>query len=217
MKFVTFRSGHFSRPGALLRSGKILDLRKALEAQLDEPLWTIADLLGRGEAAVRAAAEAIERADADPALAESNNLVVSADSVQLLSPVGPGASLWTIGMLYPAHAREMKVPVPKTLMLNLRSAQPIIGSGEAIVLPTRAPDMVDYEGELAVVIGKLTYRVDPESAMEHVAGYTIYNDVGAREYCQPFIDEMAREGGPTAATAAYNLFLQPLPTTNICT
>lgn len=216
MKLVTYRAkgdSGYGRPGALLASGQILDLRKALASPDEDPLFNIAELISKGPGALKEAAKVVADVDSDSSSASSSGWIVSADSVQLLSPVGRGAMLWTVGPMYPAHMREMGMPETATnLSYALRSGTPIIGSGEPIVLPKQAPDMVDWEGELALIIGKPTYRVDPADAWDHVAGYTIYNDVGARDFCQPFIEEATSERGPSVRFFALNLLYKEFPT-----
>ncbi|WP_084399848.1 fumarylacetoacetate hydrolase family protein [Henriciella aquimarina] len=211
MKLVTYRHGRTSRPGALLASGDILDLRKALPEQDDEPLWSVAQLLARGPEALRDAAALVKEVDADPSSASERGWIVSGQSAQLLNPLGQPTMLWTVGMMYPEHAEEMNVPFPENLNHALRSANAIVGPGEPVVLPRMAPDMVDWEGELALVIGAPTYRVSPDEAMDYVAGYTIYNDIGARDHCQPFIDEI-RSGGLSAGMSGLNLLYKEFPT-----
>jgi 2-keto-4-pentenoate hydratase/2-oxohepta-3-ene-1,7-dioic acid hydratase in catechol pathway len=102
------------------------------------------------------------------------------DSVKLLAPVPAPPRIFGIGVNYAEHAAESGTAMQKvpTVFMVLSSA--VIGPGESIVLP-RASTKPDYEAELAVVIGKAGYQIPASAAMEHVFGYTIMNDVSARD------------------------------------
>ena len=85
-----------------------------------------------------------------------------------------------IGLNYRDHAEEFKLTIPKAPILFGMYANAIIGPNEPIVIP---PDVnqVDYEAELAVVIGTRARKVSPSDAVNYVAGYTVFHDVSARE------------------------------------
>lgn len=85
-----------------------------------------------------------------------------------------------VGLNYRAHAAEMKKAPPAEPLLFLKPPSALIGPGAAIVRP-RGYLRVDYEGELAVVIGKRARRVTAARALEHVAGYVCLNDVTVRD------------------------------------
>jgi 2-keto-4-pentenoate hydratase/2-oxohepta-3-ene-1,7-dioic acid hydratase in catechol pathway len=85
-----------------------------------------------------------------------------------------------IGLNYRAHAAEMKKPLPDEPLLFLKPPSALIAPGQPIVRPS-GYERVDYEGELAVVIGKRASRVPVERALDHVRGYTVLNDVTVRD------------------------------------
>ena len=101
------------------------------------------------------------------------------DSVRILPPVLPGKIL-CVGRNYAAHAQEHGNQVGELPILFLKPGTSLIGPGDAIVLPPQS-SRVQHEAELAVVIGKAGRWIQPEDAMEHVFGYTIANDVTARD------------------------------------
>lgn len=103
-------------------------------------------------------------------------------SVQLLSPVQP-SKIICVGRNYIAHAIEHDAEVPEVPLLFLKPPSSIIGPGQAIVLPPQS-QQVEHEGELVVVIGKRGRWISPEDAFSHVLGYTIGNDVTARDLQQ---------------------------------
>jgi 2-keto-4-pentenoate hydratase/2-oxohepta-3-ene-1,7-dioic acid hydratase in catechol pathway len=104
---------------------------------------------------------------------------------KLLAPIPNPALLLSCGMNYHEHLKEMKTPVPETPAAFTKSVASIIASGQPILLPGAHPDMVDWEGEFTVVIGKAGHRIPAAKALDHVAGYTIVNDVSARNWVAP--------------------------------
>lgn len=102
---------------------------------------------------------------------------------RVLAPVDP-PNILAIGRNYRAHVREMNAgDVPTEPLVFLKATTSVIGPGDPIVLPRSAPDEVDFEAELAVVIGKRTKDVSESDASDAVFGYTCGNDVTARD-CQ---------------------------------
>jgi 2-keto-4-pentenoate hydratase/2-oxohepta-3-ene-1,7-dioic acid hydratase in catechol pathway len=100
------------------------------------------------------------------------------DKVRLLAPI-EARSLYGVGLNYVRHAREANAPLPSMPMLFMKPLDTVIGPGAPIVYP-RQGQTVDYEGELAVVIGKTARRVKEEDALSCVLGYTCGNDVSER-------------------------------------
>jgi 2-keto-4-pentenoate hydratase/2-oxohepta-3-ene-1,7-dioic acid hydratase in catechol pathway len=107
---------------------------------------------------------------------------LSLDQVRLLAPIVP-PNLIAIGRNYLAHAREGDADAPRSPIVFLKATSAIADPGAAIRLPADAPSAVDYEAELAVVIGTSARDVAPREALSHVFGYTCANDVSARD-CQ---------------------------------
>jgi 2-keto-4-pentenoate hydratase/2-oxohepta-3-ene-1,7-dioic acid hydratase in catechol pathway len=114
------------------------------------------------------------------ACAHSSQPKIALDSVRLLAPIANPPRLFAIGLNYLEHANEsnMKVQAVPTVFFKLTSA--IVGPDVPVVLP-RASTQVDYEAELAVVIGKPGYQIAAADWEDHVFGYTIVNDVSARD------------------------------------
>jgi 2-keto-4-pentenoate hydratase/2-oxohepta-3-ene-1,7-dioic acid hydratase in catechol pathway len=108
------------------------------------------------------------------------------DRVRLLAPVQP-PNVLAIGINYRGHALESGVDIPKAPILFLKANTAVIGPGQPIVLPALAPDEVDYEAELVIVIGRRARSVSEEDAPQYILGYTCGNDVSARD-CQHRLD-----------------------------
>ncbi|MEI7439246.1 MAG: fumarylacetoacetate hydrolase family protein [Thermoleophilia bacterium] len=102
----------------------------------------------------------------------------SVDSVQLLHPVHPSKVI-AIGLNYRDHAEESELDIPDVPVVFSKFSTSLIGSGQTIVVP-REETRPDYEGELAVVIGKRTFRATLDNALDAVGGYTAINDVSGR-------------------------------------
>lgn len=100
--------------------------------------------------------------------------------VRLLAPVIPRSKVIGIGKNYADHAAEMGGEAPAEPMMFLVPNTAVVGPGEPVVLPPQTSE-VHYEGELAVVIGRLCKDIEPEEAAKVVFGYTCANDVTARD------------------------------------
>jgi len=94
-------------------------------------------------------------------------------------PVKP-SKIIGVGRNYRAHAAEMGNPIPTEPLLFFKPPSALIGDGQAIIRP-RWVERMDYEGELAIVIGRRCRRVARGDALDVIGGYTILNDVTARE------------------------------------
>jgi 2-keto-4-pentenoate hydratase/2-oxohepta-3-ene-1,7-dioic acid hydratase in catechol pathway len=99
---------------------------------------------------------------------------------RLLAPIVP-TDILCIGLNYREHARESNSAVPENPMLFIKSSNALNDPLGPIPVP-RLTSQVDYEGELAVVIGKTAKHVSPAHALDHVLGYTCANDVSARDW-----------------------------------
>ncbi|MFP4068912.1 MAG: fumarylacetoacetate hydrolase family protein [Opitutales bacterium] len=102
--------------------------------------------------------------------------------VRRLAPVEPRA-IYCIGLNYREHAVEMNAPLPEYPVVFMKPPSALQGPDQPIVLPRHLhSDQVDYECELAVVIGRRCKNVSPEDALDYVLGYTCANDVSARDW-----------------------------------
>lgn len=99
--------------------------------------------------------------------------------LEILPPTEPGKII-CIGLNYIDHARELSMPLPKNPLIFLKPPSAILGHNGKIQYPEQS-DRVDYEGELAVVIGKQCRNVNRSDAGEVIMGYTCFNDVTARD------------------------------------
>lgn len=122
----------------------------------------------------------VEILDAPPWLnGKLTEQVLSETEYRLLAPCAP-SKIVAVGKNYPAHAAEMGSEVPKEPLIFLKPPSAIIALDEAIIYP-KLSQRVDFEGELALVIGDRTKDCSIEEAKEKIWGYTIANDITARD------------------------------------
>jgi 2-keto-4-pentenoate hydratase/2-oxohepta-3-ene-1,7-dioic acid hydratase in catechol pathway len=100
---------------------------------------------------------------------------------KLLAPIGDPGKVICIGLNYRDHALETNSPIPTEPVVFNKFPQAVVGPDDAVILPAVSHE-VDYEAELVVIIGKGGKRIPKASAMQHVAGYTVGNDVSARDW-----------------------------------
>ena len=166
MRLVTYDNGPGPQAGVLLGE-EIVPV-----AALDAPAGSVRGLLRALDA--DGLAELGERAgDAGERIALSG--------VRLLAPVPDPEKIICLGLNYRDHAEESGQEIPAAPLWFAKFANSLIGSGEDIVLPAAHPDYVDYEAELAVVVGRVAHRVEEADALACIAGATVFNDVSARD------------------------------------
>ncbi|WP_144877436.1 fumarylacetoacetate hydrolase family protein [Microbacterium sp. 1.5R] len=127
-----------------------------------------------------------------------------ADAV-ILAPVIPRSKIVCVGKNYHDHAAEMGGEAPQEPLLFLKPNTSVIGPGDAIVRPAIS-EQTEFEGELAVVIGRVAKNVSAENALDHVLGYTIANDVTARD--------LQRKDGQWTRAKGFDTFCPLGPTIN---
>lgn len=163
-------------------SGERLDCEKLFtpaERPSDPLSWF--DMDGRWFKTARDTAAHLE-SDAR-ALADARQkgwLVPSADAYWF-APVPRPGKIVCIGLNYHDHAQEIGLAVPKTPTIFSKFSSCVIAPGEPVVIPASSAQ-VDYEAELAVVIGRRATHVDANRAYDYVLGYTAFNDVTARDF-----------------------------------
>jgi 2-keto-4-pentenoate hydratase/2-oxohepta-3-ene-1,7-dioic acid hydratase in catechol pathway len=156
MKLVSFSTSESNRilPGGLLADGTVVDL------------------------------SASGYTDALAVISSGLNVVPDGSTqhsnVRLHAPISNPPRVFAIGLNYRDHAKESGMEIPTTPVVFLKLPTAIIGPGEPIVLPKNSTQP-DYEAEFAFVIGKGGYRIAAADWRDHVYGYTIVNDVSARD------------------------------------
>ncbi|MGH9445748.1 MAG: fumarylacetoacetate hydrolase family protein [Terriglobia bacterium] len=175
-------------PRALYSETKFKDAARTLTESGAAPR-EMRGVLGRGDEWLKAlkvvtsgiARELGARANSRKAAPKSpKGLLTPLSSVRLRAPISRPGKITCVGLNYADHAREGGQEPPAAPIFFLKAHNTIIGPDDPIVLPPNS-EKVDYEAEFAVVLGKPGRRISEDRAYEHVAGYTILNDVSARD------------------------------------
>lgn len=165
MKLIRFGDAGQERPGVLLDDGTRLDVSKWLGSDYDESFFA------NGALAELDAWLRKDRPTADRV----------ASSVRLGSPVSRPSKIVCIGLNFRDHAAESKMEAPTEPVVFFKSTTSLVGPNDDLVIPRNATK-VDWEVELAVVIGKKALYVSKERALDHVAGYVLHNDYSERGF-----------------------------------
>ncbi|WP_309118123.1 fumarylacetoacetate hydrolase family protein [Paenibacillus sp.] len=112
--------------------------------------------------------------------AASGEAELSADDVRLIAPIHNPDKMIFVGLNYKDHVEESNMAMPEVPVLFPKYPNAIVGPEDDVIIPAEVREC-DYEVELAVVIGREAKRVSPEQAMNYVFGYTVINDVSARD------------------------------------
>jgi acylpyruvate hydrolase len=199
MKLVTFAYRGVQRVG-LLEGERIIDVNRAYATWLAQrenlragamadalvPADMI-DILKVGEpalGAIREAAGYVREGLGSGEQAEGlkrDGVVFMLSEVTLKAPIPRPGKLILLGLNYRDHAEETGQKIPEVPTLFSKYNNSVIGPGAAILIP-RTTEQIDYEAEFAFVIGRRGHSIPRERALDYVAGYTIINDVSARDY-----------------------------------
>ncbi len=171
MKLVTYQSNAGAPQLGALVGDQVVNLAQASGGQLPSDMRSFLEL---GDAGLQIANDAVGGAAASAA-------TVALAAVKLLAPIPNPSKVVAIGLNYMDHILETNSKVPAIPIMFTKYTTSIIGHGDAIRWDPAETAKVDWEVELAVVIGKRAYRVAEENALDYVAGYTVCNDVSARD------------------------------------
>ena len=137
-----------------------------------------------GERWFRTARETATRLERDPnafAGARAKGLLVAAEDAYWFAPVPRPGKIVCVGLNYRDHAAESGLAVPKTPVIFSKFPTCVIAPGEPVVVPSTS-ERIDYEAELAIVVGRRAKHVSAANAYDYVLGYTAFNDVTARDF-----------------------------------
>lgn len=183
MRIITFEINGQVRWGAL-KGDYAVDLNLAhalfLASRAREPQYlanSVLEFLTRGETAWNAARDTLEFLG-DRAV---DGVTYPLTRVKLLAPIPRPPKIVAIGLNYMDHVREQKAKVPEYPVLFAKYPSSVTGPYDVIHLQSSESEKVDFEGELAVIIGKTARRVNLANALDCVFGYSVLNDVSARD------------------------------------
>lgn len=179
MKFVTYINNSEETVG-IITGENIIPINEIFNAMGKNTVTFMTQLIENFEEAL---VEEIETA-----ISSNNFNCVPLNSIKLLAPIpNPKRNVFCLGKNYVEHAKEIKMTkisdtgIPDFPIYFTKVASPAIGNGEPIKFSYEVTKQVDYEAELAIVIGKQGINIKPEQAEEYIFGYTIVNDVSARD------------------------------------
>jgi 2-keto-4-pentenoate hydratase/2-oxohepta-3-ene-1,7-dioic acid hydratase in catechol pathway len=118
---------------------------------------------------------------------------------KLLAPVLP-VNILALGINYKKHGDETAMSYPDQPILFIKATTSLVGPERPIILPAAGPDRVDYEAELAVVVGKKVKNIRPDEVMDCILGYTCANDVSARDW------QLEKQKGQWARGKSFDTF-----------
>jgi 2-keto-4-pentenoate hydratase/2-oxohepta-3-ene-1,7-dioic acid hydratase in catechol pathway len=187
MRLITFDAGQGSRPGVGLDDDWVLDLDAALArmpALGQAPFGSLHALIARGPAALQAVARLLATAVSGALDAAKVPLA----EARVLAPIPrPAKNVFCVGRNYAEHiaegarAQRIALDLPEYPVFFSKPPTTVIGPGDAIPVQLEVSTKIDYEVELAVVIGKGGRNIKASDALDHVFGYTIINDITARD------------------------------------
>ncbi|WP_226553943.1 fumarylacetoacetate hydrolase family protein [Celeribacter naphthalenivorans] len=186
MKLVTLDCIPGGQAGALLDSGDYVNFARAAEQGTAEVLLParLKDILNAGAEGLDIVRGLLARINAlEPDACETlrkRGAILPSDTA-LLAPLPDPNLIVSVGQGYRSHVAEMKHKPPSEPHGFLKSPTALTGHESEITLPSQAPDFVDFEGEICVVIGKTCHNISEDEAMDYVAGYMVTNDVSARD------------------------------------
>jgi acylpyruvate hydrolase len=187
MKLVQFVLGTEIHPGVLAGDDHVVDLKAAATAypgRLRVPVDSILPILRGGDQAlkdVRAVVDDLLLAITGRPRSIPEGVVLRKSSVTLVAPILNPQKIIAVGLNYRDHCEENNLEPPRSPITFAKYPSAIIGPEETIMLHPDETQQVDYEAEFAVVIGKEARRLSEHEVMDCVAGYTIVNDVSARD------------------------------------
>ena len=166
MRFAAFRSGGQEGLAVANSEGAFHGLLNA-EVNYPGPLHI---LIQNGPGALEAAAVQLK-----------NGPAIDLEKVELLPPLPNPGKIICVGLNYVDHSLESGFTVPDYPTIFTRFASSLIGSGASIIRPAVSTQL-DYEGEMVAIIGAAGRHIAESRALDHVAGYSIFNDVSVRDY-----------------------------------
>lgn len=183
MKFVSAKDNQGTFIGILYKEEYVLPIKRTEqvwkgESKLPE---TMIDCISMGDEFTEKVSKLLEWVEQN---SDKKNLLLSLSGVKLLAPIPrPSKNIYCVGKNYAEHAIEMgsKDDIPEHIMVFTKAPTSVIGPEEKVQNHQQITNQLDYEGELAVVIGKKGKGIKREEALDYVFGYTIINDVTARD------------------------------------
>jgi acylpyruvate hydrolase len=166
MRFISFQDSH----GAGLATGNAANGYRGLSNTDASFPGELSEIIGKGAPAIHEAGEILK-----------SGRLIDLSTIEFLPPLASPAKIICIGLNYVDHSVESGFKPPEYPAVFVRFASSLIGHGAPIIRP-RLSEQLDYEGELVAVVGKAGRHIPKQSALEHIAGYSLFNDASIRDF-----------------------------------
>ena len=185
MRYATFTptSGGPDHLGAILPDDRIVDLTMSVPE--DQAFRSMLAFIDAGPPATERASRVVQAIETSRS---ESPFTLSLDAVRLEAPIPrPRKNVFCVGLNYPSHVEDnaralgIRPEVGEVPLFFSKPTTAVIGSGESIVFDERLTQKLDYEVELGIVIGRRGSWIDESRALDHVFGFTLVNDVSARD------------------------------------
>lgn len=168
MKLVTYRIGNSSKQLGVVANGEVINVHTASQGTLPNDMLSFIKM---GQVGL----------DAVQSILEGKVQGIPESEIKLLAPISNPSKIVAIGLNYVDHAEELGLDVPVRPTVFCKFPSSIIGQGDSISWAEDLSTEVDYEAELAFIVGKEAKDVDEKDAYDHIIGYTNCHDVSARD------------------------------------
>jgi len=159
----------------ILKNGRIIDLPSLLRLRGDNPPKSLEDLIASGWEIKK-----IDKLISSLSDGEITRIAVKEEKASLKAPILSPPKIICLGLNYTDHAEESGAEIPEEPIIFMKPRTSIVGPEEPVVKPSFVKEL-DYEVELAIIIGKRGKNISVSQASEHIFGYTIFNDISARD------------------------------------
>ena len=182
MKLLTIDAADCGHPGVIVGDNQVLNLATAPDSIISG--WrpdSVRGILERGDDGLEGVRRIAGAAEAD--MDACSDALTAFAETSFAPPIPNPWLVFSVGMNYGRHLSEMgDTPRPAHPAGFIKTRDSLLGSGKAIQVPPQCPGMIDYEGEFCFVFGRECHHVSEADAMDYVVGYTIANDVSARDW-----------------------------------
>jgi len=175
LKLLRYKHGNKKHYGVLIKD-KVVSLPSLAESLNRKFPKQLEDFINLGTKGIETAEEMLQKATKD----DFKHASTSVNQITLLAPIISTPKIICLGLNYRDHAAEQNATIPDEPIIFMKPRTAIIGPNENIVKPAFVKQL-DYEAELAIIISKKAKNVSVSEAKKHIFGYTILNDVSARD------------------------------------
>ncbi len=176
MRFARYALDNMESYGVHLSDARIIDLRILSQALRQPAPQSLDDLINQGEKGSADVSNLMEQADEN----DREKAILDLSAARMLSPLISPPKIVCLGLNYHDHVAEQGATLPDDLVIFMKPRTALVGPNDSIVKPDFV-QRLDYEAELAIVIGKKGKAISLKEAENYIFGYTCFNDISARD------------------------------------